>query len=68
MPLNGKSIDFTKRFHPCKHFHVSSRRCGNRIPKDKLMCPLHSTGKCVECESMLKAFEPPKGWSPEAHR
>lgn len=48
--------------HPCKHEHVSGRRCAIRVHPSALFCPSHQHGICAECHSMLNAFEPPSGW------
>lgn len=55
------SDPFKNRFHPCTHVHKSGRRCSVRVPKSSAFCQNHF-GKCLECESMLQAFQPPKGW------
>lgn len=57
---------YTRR---CTHTHVSSRRCEVRCPKKDrygtavLFCDLHNGPLCRECESMMAAFTPRKGWS-----
>ncbi len=50
---------------PCKHAHVSGRRCAERVSTgtDPSLCVLHKRGACTECDSMKAAFTPPKGWN-----
>lgn len=52
------------RSKPCKHIHVSGRRCSQRVKKDPRVsfCSLHQDPVCRECASMLGAFSPPRGW------
>lgn len=55
----------------CSHTHVSGVRCGSRSddlgPKwrGKWFCRAHEGKfeKCQECYSMLRAFQPPGGWT-----
>lgn len=56
---------FAARFHPCKHVHVSGRRCATRIGTGVTYCEQHGDPRryhCSECDSMKKQFVPPKGW------
>lgn len=66
----GESIAvkaFRSRLVACKHVHASGRRCSQRVNKstpDRL-CGLHPRpllADCLECQSMMNAFLPPKGW------
>lgn len=56
----SRAYKFTKT-NPCKHVHVSGRKCGQRVPKKDLLgkkvlfCELHK-GECSECRSMMRAF------------
>lgn len=63
MPLRGTipAVYTFKHTRPCKHIHVSGRKCGNRVPKKDMygkavkLCELHR-GDCLECQSMMRAF------------
>lgn len=54
---------FTNRTKPCKHVHVSGRRCAQRVQNKRIVevCGIHKEG-CSECRSMMDAFQPPNGW------
>lgn len=47
---------------PCGHFHVSGRRCGQRIARKYVHCETHKGTGCTECDSMKQAFQPRNGW------
>lgn len=54
------------RSRPCRHKHLSGRRCAQRLRKPYLVngqtgevawiCVLHRNGECDECDAMLRAF------------
>lgn len=52
---------FRSRFQRCRHYHVSGRRCGSKVPKGTDHCQSHLV-PCKECETMKVTFIPPKGW------
>lgn len=59
---------FRSRLVRCTHVHVSGRRCAQRVRRGTpdTLCGLHPRpllSSCSECQSMMDAFTPPKGWT-----